>query len=134
MILVTGGTGFTGSAVVRELARRGKPVAVLGRDAAKIARRFPDIAVEAREGDVCDPASLRPAFAAMEAVVDCVQFPNSPIENKRKGWTFEQVDYQGTVNQVAAAKETGVQRYVYVSGVGAAADAEKHWFVFKWRA
>src|SRR3990170_5039568 len=134
MILVTGGTGFVGAAAVRELARRGKPVAALSRDASKIARRFPGQAVEAREGDVRDPAGLRAAFAGVEAVIDCVQFPNSPIENKRKGWTFEQIDYQGTVNQVAAAKEAGVQRYVYVSGVGAAPDAEKHWFRFKWQA
>ena len=35
MILVAGGTGFVGSAIVRELLRRDQPVAVLGRDAAK---------------------------------------------------------------------------------------------------
>ena len=134
MILVTGGTGFVGAAAVRELARRGKPVAVLSRDAQKVARRFPGQAVEAREGDVRDPAGLRAAFAGIEAVIDCVQFPNSPIENKRKGWTFEQIDYQGTVSQAAAAKEAGVQRYLYVSGVGAAPDAPKHWFRFKWQA
>lgn len=134
MILVTGGTGFVGAAAVRELARRGKPVAVVGRDAAKIARRFPDLAVEARQGDVRDLDSLRAAFLGVEAVINCVQFPNSPIENKRKGWTFEQIDYQGTVHQVQAAKEAGVRRFVYVSGVGAAPDAEKHWFVSKWRA
>ena len=134
MILVTGGTGLAGAAVVRELARRGKAVAVLSRDAAKVARRFPDLPVEARQGDVRDPESLRAAFQGIEAVVDAVQFPNSPIENKRKGWTFEQVDYQGTVNQVQAARAAGVARYVYVSGAGAAPDAAKHGFVFKWRA
>ncbi|MCH8993364.1 MAG: NAD(P)H-binding protein [Chloroflexi bacterium] len=134
MILVTGGTGLVGAAAVRELARRGTPVAVLSRDASKVARRFPNLTIEARQGDVGDAASLRAAFAGVEAVINCVQFPNSPIENKRKGWTFEQVDYQGTVRQVEAANEAGVRRFVYVSGVGAAADAEKHWFVFKWRA
>jgi uncharacterized protein YbjT (DUF2867 family) len=134
MILVTGGTGFVGAAAVRELARRGKPVAVLGRDASKIARRFPDLRVEAREGDVRDPDGLRAAFEGAETVIDCVQFPNSPIENKRKGWTFEQIDYLGTLNQVLAAKSTGVKRYVYVSGVGAAPDAKQHWFVFKAKA
>jgi NADH dehydrogenase len=134
MILVTGGTGLAGAAVVRELARRGKPVAVLSRDAAKVARRFPDLTAQARQGDVRDPGSLRAAFQGIEAVVDAVQFPNSPIENKRKGWTFEQIDYQGTVNQTQAAKEAGVRRYVYLSGAGAAPDAAKHWFVFKWRA
>ena len=103
MILVTGGTGFVGAAAVRELARRGKPVAVLSRDVAKVTRRFPGLGIEARQGDVSHPAGLRAAFAGIDAVIDCVQFPNSPIENRRKGWTFEQVDYQGTVNQVAAA-------------------------------
>jgi uncharacterized protein YbjT (DUF2867 family) len=134
MILITGGTGFVGAAAVRELARRGNSVAVLGRDAGKIARRFPDLRVEARPGDVRDPDGLRAAFEGAETVIDCVQFPNSPIENKRKGWTFEQIDYLGTLNQVLAAKSTGVKRYVYVSGVGAAPDAKQHWFVFKARA
>jgi len=134
MILVSGGTGFVGSAAVRELARRGRPVAVLGRDASKAARRFPGLAVEAREGDVRDPPSLRSPFDGVETVINAVQFPNSPIENRRRGWTFERVDYQGTLNQLEAAKAAGVRRFIYVSGAGAAPDAEKHWFALKWRA
>ena len=134
MILVTGGTGLVGAAVVRELARRDQPVAVLSRAAAKVAARFPGVTVAASQGDVREPDSLRSAFQGVDAVVNCVQFPHSPMENKRKGWTFEAIDYRGTVNQVAAAKEAGVQRFVYVSGVGAAAEADKHWFVWKWRA
>jgi NADH dehydrogenase len=90
--------------------------------------------VEARQGDVREPSSLAAAFEGVESVINAVQFPNSPIENKGKGYTFEQVDYQGTVNQVEAARAAGVRRIVYVSGAGAAPDAEKHWFVFKWRA
>ncbi len=134
VILVAGGTGFVGTAAVRELARRGQPVAVLSRDASKVGRCFPGLALEARQGDVRDPASLRAAFQGVAAVINCVQFPNSPIENKRKGRTFEQIDYQGTVTQVEAAKEARVGRFIYVSGVGATPDADKHWFVFKWRA
>ncbi len=132
--LITGGTGFSGAAVVRELARRGETVAVLSRNAASVATRFPDLAVEARQGDVCDAASLERAFAGIDTVINCVQFPNSPIENRRKGWTFEQVDFKGTVQQVQAAKQAGVRRFVYVSGVGADVGSEKHWFVFKARA
>ena len=45
MILVTGGTGLVGAAVVRELARRARPVAVLSRDAVKVAARFPGLQV-----------------------------------------------------------------------------------------
>ncbi len=134
MILVTGGTGLVGAAVVKELVRRGKQVAVMSRGASSVAEHFPGLDIDARQGDVGDRASLTGAFANIETVVNCVQFPNSPIENKGKGWTFEQVDYQGTVSQVAAAKQAGVSRFVYVSGVGAAADAEKHWFISKWKA
>jgi len=70
----------------------------------------------------------------IETVINAVQFPNNPIERKSKGYTFEEVDYKGTVNQVNAAKAAGVTRFVYISGVGAAQDAPKHWFRFKWQA
>jgi NADH dehydrogenase len=133
MILVTGGTGFIGAAVVRELLSRGARVAVLGRSAAKIAERFGKD-VEAREGDVRQPATLAPAMAGIDVVVNAVQFPNSPIENRRKGWTFEEVDLKGTRHQVDAAQDAGVRRFVYVSGVGASLDAERHWFRYKWEA
>jgi NADH dehydrogenase len=133
MILVSGGTGMVGSAIVAELQRRGEPVAVLGRDRAKVQQAFAGT-VEAREADVTKPGSLATAFEGIDVVVNAVQFPTSPIEVPRKGWTFEEVDYRGTVNQVDAAKAAGVKRFVYVSGVGAAADATKHWFRFKWQA
>jgi NADH dehydrogenase len=64
-------------------------------------------------------------------MINAVQFPTAPIEVPRKGWTFEQVDYQGTVNQVDAAKAAGVKRFVYVSAVGADLNGPKHWFRFK---
>lgn len=133
MILVSGGTGLTGSAIATELLRRDQRVAVLGRDAGKIRTRF-DGRVEARAGDVRDPASLRAALHGVEVVVNAVQFPGSPVENRRKGWTFEEVDLKGTRHQVDAAKEAGVRRFVYISGAGASRDADKHWFRYKWEA
>ncbi len=133
MILVSGGTGFVGSAIVRELLRRGERVAVLGRDGDKARKMFGD-GVEAREGDVRRPEQLATAMTGIDVVVNAVQFPNSPIENRRKGWTFEDVDLKGTRNQVDAAKAAGVRRFVYLSGVGAAKDSDKHWFRYKWEA
>jgi NADH dehydrogenase len=73
-------------------------------------------------------------MAGADIVINAVQFPHSPIENRRKGWTFEEIDLKGTRHQVDAAKAAGVRRFVYVSGVGAAKDAGKHWFRFKWEA
>ncbi len=134
MILVAGGTGFVGAGIVRELARRGKRVAVLSRDAHRAQGRFPGLDVECRQGDVRDAPSLGPAVQGAEAVIGCVQFPNSPIENKRRGYTFEEIDAAGTERLVRAAKEAGVRRYVYLSGAGAAPDARHHWFRAKWRA
>jgi NADH dehydrogenase len=133
MLLVSGGTGLVGSAVVEELRRRGEQVAVLGRDANRIKERF-GADVEARAGDVRDTASLSEAMRGIDIVVNAVQVPNSPIEDKRKGWTFEEIDLKGTQHQVDAAKQAGVKRFVFVSGAGAAPDADKHWFRFKWQA
>jgi len=134
MILVAGGTGFVGGGIVRELASRDKPVAVLTRNAAKAATRFPHIQVEYREGDVRDPASLAAAVQGAEVVIGCVQFPNSPIENQRRGHTFEETDAAGTERLVEASKAAGVQRYIYLSGAGASPDSKYHWFRAKWRA
>jgi NADH dehydrogenase len=133
MILVAGGTGLVGSAIVRCLLDKGEEVAVLGRDAAKTRQMFGE-RVQARQADVRDPEALRSAMQGIDVVVNAVQLPTSPIEVPRKGWTFQETDYRGTVNQVDAAKAAGVRRFVYLSGVGAAADASKHWFRFKHQA
>ncbi len=134
MLLVSGGTGFVGSAIVRELLRRGEAVAVLGRDSARVRQLFGD-SVEAREADVSKPGeALDRAFQGIDVAINAVQFPNSPIENKARGWTFEEVDLKGTKNQADAAKKAGARRFLYVSGAGAAPDAPQHWFRFKWEA
>jgi len=133
MILVAGGTGFVGSAIVRELLRRAEKVAVLGRDGKKIRKLF-DANVEVRAGDVRDPSTLGAAMRGVDIVINAVQFPGSPIENRRKGWTFEEVDLKGTRNQVDAAKAAKVRRFVSISAVGASRDADKHWFRYKWEA
>ena len=117
MILVAGGTGFVGGGIVRELRRRGHGVAVLTRDSKRAASRFGDLGVELREGDVRDPTSLGPTLRGSEVVIGCQQFPNSPIENPSRGYTFEEVDAKGTENLVAAAKASGAKRYIYLSGL-----------------
>ena len=134
MLLVAGGTGFIGSAIVRELLARGETLAVLGREAARARRKFGD-AAEARQADVSRPGpDLDEAMRGVEVVINAVQFPNSPIENPSKGWTFEEVDLRGTRNQVDAARKAGVRRFVYVSGVGADPNSKYHWFRLKAQA
>jgi uncharacterized protein YbjT (DUF2867 family) len=120
-VVVSGGTGFIGRAVVDELRSRGHDVVA--------ASRHGDVRI-----DVHDPASLRAAFSGADAVVNCVQFTNYPIENPRKGLTFDAVDRRGTEAPVSAAGDAGVARFLYASGAGAAADADRHWFRAKWAA
>jgi NADH dehydrogenase len=66
-------------------------------------------------------------------VVDAVQFPNSPIENPKKGFTFERIDLGGTKNLVDAAKAAGVPRFIGISGVGADEHGEYPWLRYKWQ-
>jgi len=96
MILVAGGTGFVGGGIVRELARRGKKIAVLTRDPGRAPDRFPGIDVQYRAGDVRDRSTLPAPLSGVQTVIGCQQFPNSPIENPRRGYTFEEVDAAGT--------------------------------------
>ena len=132
-VAVAGGSGFVGSAVAAELHRRGESVSVLTHRPERAAALLPD-GIAVRAADVSDAASLAPALRGIDALVVSLAFPNSPMENPRRGHTFEAVDAQGTVRLVAAAVAAGVRRIVYVSGAGAAPDAARSWFRAKWRA
>lgn len=134
MILVAGGTGLLGREIVKELMQRGNEVAVMSHRPEGVAGAFPGMNVGARRGDARDAASLRRAVEGAEAVISCMQFPNSPVENPRKGYTYEEIDARGNERLVAAAKDAGARTYVYLSGAGAAPDAPQHWFRAKWQA
>ncbi|HET9344470.1 MAG TPA: NAD(P)H-binding protein [Candidatus Limnocylindrales bacterium] len=132
-VAVAGGTGFVGGAIAREVRRRGHRVVVLSHRGEQARGPLPDD-VEIRTADVADPASLTPALAGVDALVIALAIRNSPMESPRHGQTFELVDARGTERLVAAAREAGVGRLVYLSGAGAAPDAARHWFRAKWRA
>jgi NADH dehydrogenase len=94
---------------------------------------LPD-AVEIRAGDVTTGDGLRDALREIDDLVITLAFEGSPVEAPRRGRTFEAVDAGGTERLVAAAQDLGVRSIRYVSGAGAAPDAERHWFRAKWRA
>lgn len=129
MILVAGGTGFIGSAVVRRLLREGEPVTVMS---AHPGRRGRGDGARIVEGDVQRADTLPGAVAGADVVVQALTFPTFPVEKASKGYTFEEFEHLGTERLVRAAEAAGVRRYVYVSGVGVAPDAEKVWHRAKW--
>ena len=89
-VCVAGGTGLLGRAIVPALLNAGHEVAILSRS--DPSRDPVDPRATWVRGDVTDPASLVTALRGMDAVVDAVQFPNSPVENPKKGYTFERID------------------------------------------
>lgn len=132
MILVAGGTGFLGRAIVAALRHDGHEVRVLSRGARNL---WPDDrGVTTVEGDVRDAATLGDAVAGCDTVVVAVQFPGHPVEVPKKGLTYDEFDRKGTENLVAAAKKAGVARIVYLSGVNVGQGRTEEWFVAKDRA
>jgi NADH dehydrogenase len=132
VILVAGGSGFIGGAVVRRLVSEGADVAVLTAHPRKSGARIERLGAKAIEGDVRVEASLERAVAGAEVVVQSLSFPNYPMEKPGKGFTFWEFEGKGTERLVAAASRAGAKRFVFASGVGAAPDAAKHWFRAKW--
>ena len=132
-VAVAGGTGFVGGAIAAELHRRGDRVVVLSHRGEAARGPLPD-EIEIRTADVADAATLRDALRGVDALVISLAFPNSPMESPRRGHTFMDVDAAGTERLIDAARWSGVRQVVYLSGAGAAPDAERHWFRAKWRA
>ncbi len=132
-VAVAGGTGFVGGGIAAELFRRGHRVVVLSHRGEAARGPLPD-SIEIRTADVTREGGLVEAVQGVQALVVALAFPNSPIEAPRRGRTFDEVDAAGTERLVAAARGAGVPRIVYLSGAGAAPDAERHWFRAKWRA
>jgi uncharacterized protein YbjT (DUF2867 family) len=115
-ILITGAAGFVGNNTVRRLVETGKPVRAMVQNVDKAKKRLADVAdkIEIIRGDVNDRESLTPLMQDITTVVHLVA-----IALERGGMSYEKVNYRGTVNIVDAAKEAGVQRFIYMSQNGA---------------
>lgn len=132
-VLVTGGSGFIGSHIVAKLQKGGHRVIILSRNPAR-ARVPISAGVEVRTGDVRKSEGLRAAMTGVDVVVNAVQFPNHPVENPRKGYTYMEVDGHGTVRQVEAARAAGVKQFIYISGAGTRPGQTSPWFQAKLKA
>jgi len=103
MILVTGGSGLVGRAVIKELSAAGFKVRCLVRDTAK-ARSVLGEGVEYLQGNVTDYESILRAMKGAEGVIHLVA-----VIRERGDQTFEKVNVEGTANAVRAAAVTGVR-------------------------
>jgi dihydroflavonol-4-reductase len=113
--VVTGGTGFIGSAVVRHLAAGGHRVRVLARGGSD-RRLLADLPVEIVEGDLTDAVSLRRSSHGCGWLFHVAAFYSLWARDRR---LFYDINVEGTRRILQAAAEAGASRVVYTSTVGA---------------
>ena len=127
-VLVTGGTGFVGREIVRQLLEAGHEVHVLARG-----NRAPSStengSIHWHQGDVLDSGSLGTMCSGMDAVIHLVG-----IISEAGRSTFEAVHVKGSRSMVAAAKEAGIKRFVHISALGTRAEARARYHRSKWEA
>ncbi len=113
--LVTGASGFVGSAVLRHLVEAGHEVRVLVR-ASSDRRNIAGVACEPVVGDLTDTASLAAAVAGCEAVFN--------VAADYRLWVADpsamyRANVDGTRNVLLAAAEAGATKIVHTSSVAA---------------
>jgi dihydroflavonol-4-reductase len=113
LVVVTGATGFVGSAVARALIARGSKVRVLAR-ASSSRRNLEGLDCEIAEGDMRDPASMARALEGarrlFHVAADYRLWARDPQEIVRN-------NLAGTRAAMEAAMAAGVERVVYTSSV-----------------
>ena len=111
--LVTGATGFLGSAVARALLARGEKVRVLARPNSD-RRNLAGLPVEIAEGSLEDADSLRRAVEGCDGLFHVAADYRLWVRDKQ---SMLRANVDGTVNLMKAAQEVGVERIVYTSSV-----------------
>jgi dihydroflavonol-4-reductase len=114
IILVTGGTGFTGSHLVRSLTRDGHRVRVIARSAARARSLLPS-EVEVMEGEISDAAAIARAVAGARVVYHVAAAYREARHKDRYYWD---VNVESTRLLLDAAQAEGVHRFVHCSTVG----------------
>lgn len=122
MILVTGGTGFLGSELIKQLTDSGLAVRALKRKTAVI----PSIIknnnlIDWVEADINEPATLEDIFVGITKVFHCAAFVSLNPKDKKQ---LFHVNIDGTSNLVNLCLENNC-RLLHVSSVAALGNAKK---------
>jgi NADH dehydrogenase len=131
-VLVTGGTGFIGRAIVDALVNSGHLVRVLVRNPASTAATHLAIrsGIELRQGDLLSFTSLSGCASGMDAIIHLVG-----IIGEIGASTFENVHVQATRNLLHfALGETTVRHFVHMSALGTRPNAASRYHQTKWEA
>lgn len=109
-MLLTGATGYVGGRLLPLLVAEGWRVRCVARQPENLLPRVPE-GVEVVRGDVLDAESLRPEMAGVQAAYHLVHSMGATGD-------FQEQDRRAAENFGAAAKAAGVQRIIYLGGLG----------------
>jgi nucleoside-diphosphate-sugar epimerase len=113
-VLVTGGTGFVGSRLVKRLLAAGRHVRVIAVANDPLLANLAGANCEVMTGDITRPETLAGPLAGVDAVVHlaAVLYADNPT-------LFRTINLEGTSLLVEAAVTAGVEHFVYVSAAAA---------------
>ncbi len=112
--LVTGATGFLGSAIARELLRDGRKIKLLARGNADLTN-IDGLDAEVAKGDLRDRESLKSAMEGCSTLYHAAAYYS--LWDRDKNLIYD-INVQGTRNILETALELGLERVVYTSTVG----------------
>lgn len=112
MILLTGATGLVGTAVLQRLVAARRPVRCLVRDPRGLGDHR--VRVQLALGDLADPPSFRNAMRGVSTVIHL-----AGSARDQPAGSIEELNGIATWRMVRAAERAGVQRFVFLSGLGA---------------
>lgn len=115
-VLVTGGAGFVGNNIIAKLVAEGRPVRAVVRRKEKAEKRLGKFGdkIEIVEGDVTKRDDWSALMQGVSAVIHTVA-----ISMEKGTQTYDEVNYQGTINVADAAIDAGVSRFINISQNGA---------------
>ncbi len=117
VILLTGGTGFIGQAVMRHLNEAGHTVRLLLRPQRQTPRLPRGVAMEVAVTSLKDRRGLRSALQRVRTIIHLAGGEWEPQAD------LKHTDIEGTANLIEAAKEAGVEHFIFLSHLGATTDS-----------
>ena len=118
MVLVTGGTGFIGSYIIKNLIEKGHSISAMRRSS-QLPFYIPKEIFEKVEwvdGDILDVVSLNDAIKDMNAVIHSAAIISFSKTTRQQMY---QVNVEGTANVVNASIDNNVKRILHISSVAA---------------